>query len=298
MTDPAPAKALPSSLETLAARMVALRVGRFRWAAAVPWGSDGLITAAEAIGDRDPLPVYTELGEQQAEIVGLDPTTDVALLRLLKPPGEPVSWTTAEAHLGERIRIVGREPRGPTMTEGGVRLTGGAWTSQRGGRIDRRIELDVTWYPAMEGAAVLSEAGGLIGMAVPGPRGRVLCIPTATMSRVVGVLKTRGHIPQPYLGVQLQPIRLNEHTRVGLSLPDLARSVAVISSVEAGSPAASGGAQLGDWVLGANGAAFTAADGLVRLLAERQVGDPLQLSVWRAGAPHLLDLKIGERPTG
>lgn len=296
MTNPA-SETLPLSLETLAGRMVALRVGRYRWAAALPWGSDGLITAAEAIGHRDPLPVYTESGEQQAEIVGLDPTTDVALLRLLEPPREPVNWKTAEAHLGEQIRIIGREPRGPTMTEGRVRLAGDAWTSQRGGRIDRRIELDVSWYPAMEGAAVLNEEGALVGMAVPGPRGRVLCIPTATMSRVVGVLQARGHIPQPYLGVRLQPILLNEHTRVSLSLPDRTRSVAVIASVEAGSPAATGGAQLGDWVLGANGGAFTAADGLVRLVVERQVGDPLQLSVWRAGASHLLDLRVGERPT-
>ena len=284
-------------LDTIARRVVVVRVRRYRWASALRWGSDGLITAADAIGHRDPLVVYGDLGEQRAEVVGLDPTTDVALLRLLESSPDPVHWTAAEPDLGEQIKIVGREPRGATVNAGSIRLAGEAWTSQRGGHIDRRVELDASWYPAMEGAAVVNEAGSLIGMAVPGPRERVLCIPTATLSRVAGVLEARGHIPQPYLGLRLQPLLLTEHARTDLALPSDTRSVAVISSVEADSPAALGGAQLGDWVLGANAALFAAADGLVRLLAERQVGDAIQLNVWRAGVTQRLDLKVGERPS-
>jgi S1-C subfamily serine protease len=297
MTDLTSEKASPSSLEIIARAIVAVRARRYRWASALRWGSDGVITAADAIGHRDPLPVYGDFGERRAEVAGLDPTTDIALLRLLEPSPSPVNWTAAQPDFGEQIKIVGREPRGPTVNAGSIRLAGSAWTSQRGGRIDRRIELDVAWYPAMEGAAVVNEQGALIGMAVPGPRGRVLCIPTATISRVAGVLEARGRIPQPYLGVRLQPLLLTEPTRMSLALPTDTRSIAVISSVEADSPAAIGGARLGDWVLGANGVVFPAADGLVRLLAERQVGDAIQLNVWRAGASERLDLRVGERPS-
>jgi len=288
------------SVESIAMHLASVQTHRHRWTSALRWGADGLITAAEAIGHRDALQVMTHAGSERAELVGLDPSTDVALLRMQKTPQptDPPIWAQGDAHLAERIVVVGREPRGPTATPGTIRLAGEAWTSRRGGRIDRRIELEVSWHPSMEGAAVLNDAGALIGMSVPGPRGRVLCIPIATIERVAAVLATHGHIPQPYLGVRLQAVALDEQARAELSLPTDVRFLPLISSVEPQSPAALGGVRLGDWVLGANGHTFGRADDFVRSVAACKIGDALELALWRDGAVRTLTVTIGQRTAG
>lgn len=286
------------TIESIAPRIAAVEVHRHRWVSALRWGEDGLVTAADAIGHRDPIRALTHTGEAHAELVGLDPSTDVALLRLTKSPGslEPADWRGADSHLTERIAIVGREPGGLGAAPGHIRLAGQAWTSQRGGRIDRRIELHAAWYPSLEGAAVVNAEGALIGMSVPGVRGRILCIPISTIERVTASLRLRGHVPQPYLGVRLQAVALDEQARSELAVPASVRSLALISSIQPQSPAALGGARLGDWIMGVDGATFEGPDGLARHLATRQIGEAVNLSVWRDGSVRSIQVTVGERP--
>lgn len=260
------------------------------------WRERWLVTAAERLGERERVTVETGGGAGTAEIVALDPRTDVAVLRFDADAAVPPAWDPAEPTLGQWIALVGRERGHPAAAFGAVRIAGPAWESRRGGRIDRRIELDVRLHAASEGGAVIDAAGGLLGMAVHGPRGRVLVIPTATIARVVDTVAAHGRLPEPYLGIRLQALALDDEGRRRLSLPERARAVAVIAGVESRSPAAAAGAVPGDWVLGADGTRFPGPDGLVQYIAGRQVGDTVRLDVQRGGAETRLEVRLAERP--
>jgi S1-C subfamily serine protease len=179
---------------------------------------------------------------------------------------------------------------------GGVKLNGDAWTSQRGGRIDRRIELDVSFERRLEGALVVDTAGAAVGMSVPGPRGRVLCIPAATIERVVSVIETHGRVPQPYLGICLQPLWIDAATGRQLDLPGEMRSVPVVSTVESGSPAAAAGLQVGDWLLAADNRPLWRPHTLPNILAGMRPGETLELTVRRGALRQSITLQVGERP--
>jgi S1-C subfamily serine protease len=78
----------------------------------------------------------------------------------------------------------------------------------RGGEIDARTELDLRLRQSAEGGLAFDVAGQAIGMAVFGPRRRVLVIPSGTIERVAAMLESHGRIARGYLGLGLQPVAL------------------------------------------------------------------------------------------
>jgi S1-C subfamily serine protease len=185
------------------------------------------------------------------------------------------------------VLAVGRGEHGPRTALGTAGLVGGPWRSMRGGRLERRIHLDLRLEAEAEGGPVLDHAGRLLGMAVPGPRRRVLAIPAETLAQVVEVLRTRGRMPRGYLGMALQPI----------GLPGGSRGL-IIVGVDGGGPAARAGLLLGDILTAWDDSPLAAVrDALERLDAE-SVGREVVLTLLRAGAPKVLRLRIGERGAG
>lgn len=85
----------------------------------------------------------------------------------------------------------------------------------RGGQIDTKINLDIRLRRHAEGGLVLDTTGRGIGMAVFGPRRRVLVIPTATIERVADRLAIHGRIARGYLGLGLRPVRLDGEQKTG-----------------------------------------------------------------------------------
>jgi S1-C subfamily serine protease len=85
--------------------------------------------------------------------------------------------------VGALALVAGAQDGAPTAALGVVARAGGPWRSMRGGEIDARIELDLRLRHGAEGGLALDAAGRAIGMAVLGPRRRVLVIPAATLER-------------------------------------------------------------------------------------------------------------------
>ncbi|UUZ75706.1 LuxR C-terminal-related transcriptional regulator [Polaromonas sp. P1(28)-13] len=137
---------------------------------------------------------------------------------------------------------VGSLEGNPVAAAGAVSVAGPAWRSLRGGDIDARIELDLVLRRSAEGGLALDASGRAIGMAVFGPRQRVLVIPAATIERVAALLESHGRVPRGYLGVSLQPVRVN-HSSIG----------AMVMGIADGSPAAAAGLRQGDVILAWNG---------------------------------------------
>ena len=292
MTDafsPDPLAAFSDRLAALAAeaaaRVVAVhgRDGRAR--SGLLWAEGLVVTAEEALERDDELAVTLPDGRVvAAALAGRDPGTDVALLKAETGGFVPlVAAPPAGLLPGHLVVAVGRGEYGPAAAFGIAALVGGPWRSMRGGRLDRRIQLGLKLDAAAEGGAVLDHDGRLVGMAVPGPRRRALAIPAETIARSVEQLRTRGRVARGYLGLAMQPVQVGE----GRGL--------IVVGVDPRGPAGQAGLLLGDVLAGWNGTPLASVREMLARLDPDAVGTTVTLDVVRAGQPHRLQVRIGER---
>ncbi|HWM68109.1 MAG TPA: S1C family serine protease [Steroidobacteraceae bacterium] len=285
-------------------RAAAIILGRRRVLSGIRWRDDLIVTAAEAIGGAEQVDVRLEGDELEAQVVATDLTTDIAILRVGAAGGGASTATstlapTASAsaqllRVGETIAVVGRTLRGPAAIWGTVQLAGPAWSSRRGGKIDQRLELDVSFDPTFEGAAVIDTNGNVVAMAVPGPYHRVLGIPATTIETVVAKVDQFGHLPKPYIGIRLQPLWLDDDTRTKLGRKS--RGIAAVGGVDAGSPADQAHIELGDLLLTLDSEPAESVNGMARRIASTTPGQIIALEVLRGGKPLTINVQIGERP--
>jgi S1-C subfamily serine protease len=282
-----PLAAVSSSFADIVARtapaIVSVHSHRSR-ASGFVWKPGLVITADEALSEEGEVTIRLADGtEHAATIAGRDHTTDIALLRSEAKNIAPVALTQIVPPLGSLAVVVAAEGGVPTASLGMISLAGERWRSLRGGDIDARIELDVRLRHSHEGALALDASGQAFGMAVRGPR-RVLTIPAATIQRVAARLETHGRIARGYLGVGLQPVRLDDG--VG----------AMVMSVDKQGPAANAGVRQGDVIVGINNEKIAGVRALIRSLGPDSVGSTIDLAMQRAGAPVNVKLVVGERP--
>ncbi len=251
----------------------------------IVWRPGLIVTADEALPDDGDIAITLPGGDTaSATVAGRDPSTDIALLRIDRPNLQPATLVSGSIAAGALAIVVAAHEGAATAALGVVSLAGAGWRSLRGGAIDQRIELDVSLRRAGEGGLVLDAAGRGIGMAVFGPRRRVLVIPSATIDRVATRLESHGRIARGYLGLGLQPVRLDDGG-VG----------AMIMSVDAKGPGAAAGLRQGDIIVAWNGQKVRGVQSLLAELGPDSVGVAVTLSVRRAGAPTEISLIIGER---
>ncbi len=284
-----------------AARSVVAVDGRDRFGASgVLWRDGVVVAASDAVERDDDLAVTLPDGQRAAAtLAGRDPTTDVAVLRIESGKGAAIAETGDAASLrpGHFAFAVGR--RGDRAAEtvaslGIVATSGGAWRSLRGGVIDRRINMDLRLDPVAEGGALVDAGGKILGIVVPGPRRRVLAIPAATVERVMDQLLVKGRIPQGYLGLGMQRVRLDAAVAQKLSPPR--RSALIVVNVDPESPAGRAKLLLGDLVTGWGGAAVTHVRDVMERLGPESVGTTVELELVRAGAVIRTKVAIDERP--
>jgi S1-C subfamily serine protease len=252
------------------------------------WKPNLVVTADEALADEGGISIELSDGTvRQAKIAGRDHTTDVALLRFDSQDDAktiaPIKLSPDVPMLGSLAVVVAAERGVPTAALGAVSLVGGRWRSLRGGEIDARVELDVRLRHSHQGGLVLDASGDAIGMAVLGPR-RVIVIPTATITRVAVKLETHGRIAQGYLGLGLQPVKLDDG--VG----------AMVMNVDKSGPSSAAGIRQGDVIVGWNDEKIAGVRSLLQALGPDSVGSAVEVTVRRAGEPVRLKLTIGERP--
>ena len=284
-------------VERAAASVVAVHGAGRRASSGIHWRS-GIIVTAEEVLERDDGIKITLAGGRivDATLAGRDPTTDIAVLRF-QPDGLAAAQTIDAASLraGNIVLAIGNHQGAPVASLGIVAVAGGAWHSARGGAIDSLIRLDMGLSLTAEGGALVDAQGRVVGMAVLGPRRRVLAIPTATIDRVVDQLLAKGHVFRGYLGAGLQPVRLGHAPDAANdALPAGGRGVLVVSLDPAG-PAARAGLMIGDIVTAWNAKPVDRVREIMRLLSPESVGQTIDLGLLRGGAPTALKVVIGER---
>jgi S1-C subfamily serine protease len=282
-------------VERSASSIVAVHGGG-RWpSSGIHWRSGVIVTAEEVLERDEDIKVMLPGGRVvAASLAGRDSSTDVAVLRF-QPDGLPAAPTADAASLrpGHVVLAIGNHEGAPIASLGIVAIAGPAWHSLRGGTIDSLIRLDLALSPAAEGGAVIDVQGRVVGMAVLGPRRRVLAIPTSTIDRVVDQLLAKGHVFRGYLGASLQPVRLGRPSDVQPS--DSGRRGILVASIDPDGPAARAGLLVGDIVTTWNSKPVDRVREVMRLLGSDSIGNTVDLGLLRGGAPTTLKVVIGER---
>jgi S1-C subfamily serine protease len=282
-------------VERGAGSVVAVHGGGRRSSSGIHWRPGIIVTAEEALERDDDLKLTLAGGRVvEASLAGRDPTTDIAVLRF-QPDGLAAAPTADAGSLraGHVVLAVGSEQGTPIASLGIVAVAGGAWHSRRGGAIDSLIRVDLGLSAAAQGGALLDTQGRVVGMAVLGPRRRVLAIPTATIDRVVDQLIAKGHVFRGYLGAGLQPVRLAGAADAAAPAGS-GRGILVVS-LDPDGPAARAGLMVGDIVTAWNAQPVDRVREVMRLLSPDSVGQSVDLGLVRGGAPAALKIVIGER---
>jgi S1-C subfamily serine protease len=251
------------------------------------WKPGLVVTSDETLSEEGDVSVTFSGGERRmAAIAGRDPSTDVAVLRVETGEAPPLALNGAIPETGAIAVTVGGREGLPAAAFGIAAFVGAGWRSVRGGDIDARIELEVSASRRTDGAVAIGADGRPFGMTVIGPRRRLLVIPGVTIARVASELQARGKIVRGYLGLGLQPVRLDAEDGVG----------AMIMSVDADGPAARAGLHQGDVIVAWDGQAISSVPKMVQWLGRSAVGTRVTLSLRRGGEARTVELGIDERP--
>jgi S1-C subfamily serine protease len=274
--------------------VVAVHGGGRRPSSGLVWQPGVVVTAEETIAHDSGLAVVLPDGDRvQATLAGRDPSTDIAVLRYdgAAPP-RTFGATPAAAGLqaGQLALAIGSADGGAVATLGMVSFAGPPWQSRLGGHIDARLVVDTRLPAIAEGGALVAADGSFIGMAVFGPRRRVLAIPAATIARIALVILDRGHISRGYLGVGLQ--------RVALSAAEGGepRRGAMVVTLDPNGPAHTAGIHQGDIIVAVGGAAVSGPRSVYHQLGPDAVGKKMAVDLVRAGAHTTVDVTIAPRP--
>lgn len=277
-------------VEGVSQSVVEVHSGRRSVASGFVWRDGLVVTADEALGDHTKAMVRIGGEHREAVIVGRDPSTDIAVLRIDGLTAPALTLTPVAPKTGEIVLVAGRRDEGATARLGIVSLSSGnAWRSMRGGRIDGLIRLDVTLDRRGEGGPAVGSSGDVFGMAVRGPRRSVLVIPSATIERIATRIVEKGSVHPGYLGLGLHPVRVQ-----GLG-PDHSVGLVVLGVAEGG-PGHAAGVLQGDIITSWNGEPIKGMRDVMRRLGPDSAGETVELGLLQAGQPASVKCVIGARP--
>jgi S1-C subfamily serine protease len=219
----------------------------------------------------------------KARVLGDDPHTDLALLRVVDDVSLPAARLGNSKNLrrGQLVVAIGN-PLGfeSTVTTGVVSALGRSLRASAGRLIDDVIQTDAALNPGNSGGPLVSSRGEVIGIntaVIAGAQGICFAVASNTASHVVSEIVRHGRVRRAFIGLAGQTVPLPRRLALALGLGQ-ARGVA-IASLEADGPAAKAGLQVGNIILSLDGESVTGADDLVRLLGAERIGIGVTLSV-------------------
>jgi serine protease DegQ len=231
-------------------------------------------------------------------IVGSDPDTDLAVVRVGTPGLTPITFGDSDrSQVGDVVLAIG-DPFsvGQTVTMGIVSAVG----REIGGAANpfaSFIQTDAAINPGNSGGALVDANGNLVGINTlifsrsGGYQGIGFAIPVNLAKKVMEQIIETGTVTRGWFGVELVPIT-----------PDLAQSIglrgtegAIVGAIERGSPADKGGMKLGDVVVAVNGTIVTDTATAQNAIAAAPVGKTVPVRVLRHGQELRLEIAVGKR---
>jgi putative serine protease PepD len=246
---------------------------------------DGASSVKAKIGDGKTL---------DAKVVGTDPSTDLALLKVNASGLTPLTFgDSSSVQVGDPAYAIGN-PYGldRTLTTGVISALQRQISSPNGYTINDVLQTDAAINPGNSGGPLFNGAGQVIGVnsqietsgsTSGGSGGNVgigFAIPSNTVKGVVDQLMNGGKVSHAYLGVQTQDVS----------------NGAQVAQITAGSPAESAGLRQGDVITSIDGKPLAGGSALSSIVNGHKPGDGVQLKIDRNGSEKTLDVKLGQRP--
>ncbi len=234
-----------------------------------------------------------------AQLIGDDPETDLAVIRIDAPHLAHVRLADSESLRVGQVAIAIGNPLGfqASVTAGVISALGRSMYSQSGRLIDNIIQTDAALNPGNSGGPLVNSAGEVIGVntaMIRPAQGICFAIASNTAKLVAGWLIRDGRIRRSYIGVAGQNVPLHRRVIRFYNLP-LETGVLVVS-VEKDSPARSAGLREGDIIVGFNDRPIGTIHDLHKMLVSEQIGIPAKLVVIRHTEKLELSILPAESP--
>jgi serine protease Do len=273
----------------------------------VIYRSDGYIITNNHVveGSRNVEVAFADGSTEQGQVVGTDPTTDIAVVKVDRANLPAASFASGDPIVGQTAVAVG-SPSGfeSTVTSGIVSGTGREVPAQlTGGRQENSlvdlIQTDAAISPGNSGGALADRDGQVIGINVaylpPGQTGAEnigFAIPAHTATSVADQIIDTGEAVHPYLGVYLSDLTQETARKFGSSV----ETGALVEKVEPGGPADQAGIRRGDIVIAAGKDAVQSSGDLISALRNYQPGDTVELTILRDGQKEGFQVNLAESP--
>jgi S1-C subfamily serine protease len=286
---------LAGAVEQAGRSVVRVDARRRQSASGVVWADEGLVLTADHVLEREEdltvgLPNGQTVG---ATIVGRDPGTDLALLRV-QGEGLVSVQQGPQPKVGHLALVVARPGDGLATSIGVVSAIGGPARTWRGGQLEGFVRTDATFYPGFSGGPLVDAGGKMIGLATSHfGQGAGLAITLNTVVRVTSALLSHGRVRRGFLGLSSQPVELPRAVRARLGLEQ--ESGLLVVGVESDGPAERGGLMMGDLLIALGGQPIQNTDDLRAALSPERVGQSTPVRVIRGGEPREVAVTIGER---
>lgn len=237
--------------------------------------------------------------EYEAEVVGRDPQSDLAVLKISRSQPFPFVHfgESSQARAGDWVVAIGNPfGLGGTVTSG---IISAVLRSTGGGAYDRYIQTDASINRGNSGGPLFDMNGNVIGInnAIFSPSGGSVgigfAIPAETAEPIVRKLIAGEEILRGYLGVRIQPMNEDLAAATGLQ----ANRGEFVQSVQPGEPAEQAGLQAGDVVLRVDGKEVTPDQTLSWIVANIAPGTRIDLDIVRNGQRRTLPVTVGRRPS-
>jgi S1-C subfamily serine protease len=248
---------------------------------------------------REVVVTFVDGSEAQGRVVGDDPTTDLALVRVHCDLTAHARLTDVQRPKPGQLVIAIGNPLGfdATVSTGVVSALGRSLSGPTGRLIEEVIQHTAPLNPGNSGGPLVASNGRVLGInsAMAGRSQAIgFAIPVETAAWVVGELLARGRVRRAFLGVAVHTRPLPE--RLAAQLGVAQRTCIAVAAVTEGSPAAKAGLQAGDLILELAGQALSNSGALHRALRPVVPGASVVLRVVRAGASLTVEIVTREAP--
>ena len=261
--------------------------------------TDGyIVTNNHVVEDADSIKVeFSDGSELEAEVIGRDPSTDLAVLKVYEGELKPLQFANSDLLEPGQIAIAIGNPLGlqHTVTTGVVSATGRTLRANNGRLIDDIIQTDAALNPGNSGGPLVNSEGKVIGVntaVIASAQGLCFAVSSNLASYVVGQLIIHGKVKRAQLGVAAHPLNLTPRM-IGANHLQTKTGVYVFEKIT-GSNINNKELQVGDIIVEFNDKPVATVDNLHKYLTEEAIGKKITLTVLRGGRKQTIIVVPGE----